>query len=88
MPAGQAATHTIDSDNGQNLHGTVYFPQGSLYIGGHANIGGAAAYTIIVAQNLVTDQQANIVLNANYMNSNIPVPTGVGNTGMTPSLSR
>ena len=88
MPAGQAATHTIDSDNGQNLHGTVYFPQGSLYIGGHANIGSASAYTIIVAQNLVTDQQANIVLNTNYTGSNIPVPTGVGNAGMTPGLSQ
>jgi hypothetical protein len=80
MPAGSAATHKIWSDHAQNLYGTVYFPQGTLNVGGHANIGGLADYTIIVAHDLVVFQSANIVLNANYNASNVPVPTGVGNT--------
>jgi len=88
MPAGSAATHTIDADNGQNLHGTVYFPQGSLYIGGNAKVGAASAYTIIVANNLVVDQQANVVLNSNYTASAIPAPQGVGNTGGTAYLAQ
>ena len=88
FPAGQPGTHVINSDNGQNLHGTVYFPQGQLNLGGNANVGSAASYTIIVANNLVVDQQANVVLNSNYLSSNIPVPYGVGNTVGRPSLAQ
>ncbi len=81
MPAGSPATHKIWSDNAQNIHGTVYFPQGTLNVGGHANVGSSADYTIVVAHDLVVFQSANVVLNTNYSSSNIPVPTGVGNTG-------
>jgi Flp pilus assembly protein TadG len=77
-PAGSPATHRIWSDNSQNLHGTVYFPQGKLSVAGNANVGGAAAYTIIVARNFDAFQSANIVLNANYSMSTIPVPAGFG----------
>jgi Flp pilus assembly protein TadG len=75
-PAGSPATHKIWSDNSQNLHGTIYFPQGKLSIGGNANVGGAAAYTIIVARKLDAFQAANIVLNTNFSMSTIPVPAG------------
>jgi len=80
MPAGSQATHKIWSNNAQNLHGTVYFPQGILNLGGHANVGSASAYTIIVAYDLVAFQSANVVLNTNYLASPIPAPPGVGNT--------
>ena len=49
MPAGSQATHQIWSDNTQNLHGAVYFPQGIMSVGGHAAVGSVSAYTIIVA---------------------------------------
>jgi Flp pilus assembly protein TadG len=88
MPAGSPATHKIWSDNAQNIHGTVYFPQGALNVGGHANIGGAADYTIIVAHDLVVFQSANIVLNANYGASNVPVPSGVGNSATRITLTK
>ena len=87
-PAGSPATHKIWSDNAQNLHGTVYFPQGTLSIGGKANVGSVAAYTIIVAHNLSAFQSANIVLNTNYSASPIPVPTGVGSSSGVPRLSQ
>jgi len=86
-PASSPATHKIWSDNAQNLHGTVYFPQGTLNIGGKAAVGSAADYTIIVAYDLVAFQSANIVLNTNYSSSKIPVPPGIGNTGGSLHLS-
>lgn len=49
MPEGSQATHQIWSDNTQNLHRAVYFPRGILNVGGHATMGSASAYTIIVA---------------------------------------
>jgi Flp pilus assembly protein TadG len=88
MPAGSQATHKIWSDNAQNLHGTVYFPQGVLNLGGHANVGSASAYTIIVAYDLVAFQSANVVLNSNYSASNIPAPYGVGKTATGAVLTK
>ena len=80
LPSGSHSIHKIWSDNAQNLHGTVYFPQGTLNLGGHANVGSTSAYTIIVAYDLVEFQSANVVLNTNYAGSAIPAPPGVGNT--------
>ncbi len=88
MPAGSRATHKIWSNNAQNLHGTVYFPQAILNLGCHANVGSASDCTIIVAYNLVAFQSANIVLNSNYAASIIPAPNGVGNTATGSVLTK
>jgi Flp pilus assembly protein TadG len=73
--------HVISSANGAMLLGTIYLPQGKFFAGGQAQLGGSAAYTIIVARQMVTGQNPVLTLNTNYGSTNIPVPNGVGPTG-------
>jgi Flp pilus assembly protein TadG len=70
-------THTILSKNAQLLVGTVYLPNNSLIIDGDSDVGGASAYTAIVARRVVLLNGPNLVLNANYDQTDVPVPAGI-----------
>ena len=47
-----------------------------------------SAYTVIVARTIELQSGPNLVLNANYGATNVPVPQGVGPTGSTVALSQ
>jgi hypothetical protein len=70
-------THTILSRNAQTLVGTIYFPQNSFIVDGDANVGGASAYTAIVARRVVLLNGPHLVLNSNYDQTDVPVPEGI-----------
>ncbi|MEQ1652173.1 MAG: pilus assembly protein TadG-related protein [Hyphomicrobium sp.] len=67
-------THTILSKNAQKLVGTIYRPNKSLMIDGDADVGGASAYTAIVARRVVLLNGPNLILNSNYDQTDVPVP--------------
>jgi hypothetical protein len=47
-----------------------------------------SAYTVIVSRQLRLSAGPNLVLNANYSSTDVPVPDGVGPLGAKVSLSQ
>ncbi len=72
-------TFTLQSDFITGLTGTVYAPTATLAVQGTTQSGSTTPWTVIDAQNLTINGGAQLVINANYAASNVPVPSGVGN---------
>ena len=70
---------TLMSDFITGITGTVYVPTATLSVQGTARTGSTTPWTVITAQNLTVNGGAQLVINANYAASNVPVPVGVGN---------
>ena len=70
---------TLQSDQITGLTGTVYVPTATLAIQGTAKSGSTSPWTVITAENLTVNGGAQLVINANYAASSVPVPSGVGN---------
>lgn len=71
-------SHSIQSDDARTLLGTIYLPRGVLSIGSKSRVADQSAYTVIVADSVVLTGGPNMVLNANYGATNVPVPDGLG----------
>jgi len=82
-------TFRISSDSVRKLIGTIYLPRG-IFLATAVDdgilplpgdplkiIGAASTYTIIVAHNIQLDG-VNLVINADYAASDVPVPEGLG----------
>lgn len=67
----------IESDNARRLLGTIYLPKGRLRIDTQADVAAQSAYTVIVAK-ILEVKGANLVVNADYGGSDVPVPDGLG----------
>jgi len=73
-------TFTISSSNAKQLEGAIYVPDATLQVTGTGNnVANQSAWTVIVAKALQLQGSPNLVINANYASSNVPVPVGVGN---------
>jgi len=70
--------HRIYSNNAHTLLGTIYLPKGWLFIEAEKPISQRAAFTIIVAGQIEMTGGPELFLNANYGNTSVPVPAGVG----------
>jgi hypothetical protein len=77
----------IASENAHRLLGTIYLPRGRLTIDAKANVAEASAYTVIVAKQLKV-KDANLVVNADYGGTDVPVPDGVGPNSSMVMLER
>lgn len=80
--------HKISSDNARQLLGTIYLPRGSLKVDAKRPVADQSAYTVIVARQVKLKNSPNLVMNAMYANSNVPVPDGVGPRGANVALSQ
>jgi hypothetical protein len=61
------------------LLGTIYIPASTLAVSGTGgSVNGQSAWTVIVAKAIQLSGSPNLVINANYTLSNVPVPDGVG----------
>jgi hypothetical protein len=67
----------ISSDAARKLLGTIYLPKGVFKGGGSGKIAALSAYTIIVARRIDLDG-AQLVVNADYSSTDVPVPPGLG----------
>jgi Flp pilus assembly protein TadG len=73
------ATMSISSTAARQMEGAIYIPNGTLAISGANNtINDQAAWTVVVAKAIQESGSANLVINANYAGSNVPVPAGAG----------
>ncbi|MFG7489505.1 hypothetical protein, partial [Methylorubrum rhodesianum] len=71
-------TYRIISDNARTILGTIYLPAGRLVIDSSKPVADMSAYTVVVAQQINLYEGPNLYLNANYNNSSVPLPKGVG----------
>jgi len=78
--------HKIYSNNARKLLGTVYMPNGALYIDAKRPIADRSAYTVVIARTVEIFDGPDLVLNSDYNATSVPVPKGVGPIGSTISL--
>ncbi|MBY0258710.1 TadG family pilus assembly protein [Methylobacterium sp.] len=68
----------IISDNARTLLGTIYLPVGRLIIDSKRPVADESAYTVIIARMIDLYDGPNLMPNARYDSTDIPVPDGVG----------
>lgn len=78
--------HKIYSNNARKLLGTIYMPNGALYIDAKRPIADRSAYTAVIARTVEIFDGPDLVLNSDYNATNVPVPKGVGPIGSTITL--
>jgi Flp pilus assembly protein TadG len=75
---GSIGVHYIVSNNARNLLGTIYLPNGRLFVGAQNPIADQSAYTIVVARQFSLAAGPTMVLNSNYSATDVPVPDNLG----------
>ncbi len=81
--APEGRVHRILSDDARVLLGTFYLSRGVLAVASLLPVADQSAYTAIVAKKLQMSGSPTLVLNADYSDTDIPVPEGVGPVGST-----
>lgn len=79
--------HTITSENAHVLLGTIYLPYSTFFVDANQPVADKSAYTAIIANRVVLDAGPNLVLNANYASTDVPVPDGIQKLGQSVRLS-
>ena len=69
--------HRIQSDDARKLLGTIYLPRSILMIDGEGSVADQSAYTAIIAGRVWLRKGPNLVLNADYKSTNVPVPSSL-----------
>jgi len=69
--------HQINSDRAKVLTGTIYLPKGLLLIDSRQPVADQSPFTVFVVNKLDIYDGPNLVLNANYNASPVPVPGGL-----------
>ena len=69
--------HRITSDDARVLLGTIYLPVGSLMVDAKQPVADQSAYTAIVVRSLKLNMGPNLILNADYDMTDVPVPAGI-----------
>jgi hypothetical protein len=89
-PGGTLLTreYRIISDNARTLLGTIYLPQGRLVIDSSKPVADQSAYTVIVARMINLYDGPDLMLNARYGSTEVPVPTGVGPSSADTQLTQ
>ena len=69
--------HKITSDDARMLLGTIYLPVGSLLVDAKQPVADQSAYSAIVVRSLELNMGPNLILNADYGLTDVPVPAGI-----------
>ena len=70
--------YRIISDEARTLLGTIYLPMGRLIIDSKKPVADQSAYTVIIARQINLYDGPDLMLNARYGTTDVPVPQGVG----------
>jgi Flp pilus assembly protein TadG len=81
-------THNISSKGARKLLGTFYLSRGLLKVDSNSPVADQSAYTVIVSRKLELTASPNLVMNAMYSSTDVPVPEGVGPNGSAIKLTR
>jgi len=68
----------LDSDPFSKITGAIYVPSARLKVEGSANAAASSDWTVIAAKSMELIGSPNLIVNANYAGSPVPVPKGVG----------
>ncbi|KAF0123937.1 MAG: hypothetical protein FD152_3199 [Xanthobacteraceae bacterium] len=79
--------HLISSDDARMLLGTIYLPNGRLRVDANKPVADQSAYTIIVTRWMELDAGPNLIMNARYGATDVPVPNAIGVVGTQVQLS-
>lgn len=71
-------TYEISSSKAGLLLGTIYLPNGIFKVHALNKVGDESAYTVIVARKLDIGATAELVINADYAATKVPLPAGLG----------
>lgn len=74
--------NAITANRAMRLTGTIYLPEGSLYIAAKAPVAQVSDYTVILARRVSLADGPELVLNTNYGGSDVPVPQDLGPIGL------
>lgn len=80
--------YRIISDEARTLLGTIYLPRGRLIIDSKKPVADQSAYTVIIARLITLYDGPNLILNARYGSTDVPVPRGVGPSSADTVLSQ
>lgn len=80
--------YRIISDNARTLLGTIYLPVGRLIIDSKKPVADQSAYTVIIARMINLYDGPDLVLNARYGSTDVPVPNGVGPSSADTQLTQ
>ena len=69
--------HVFSSNNARQLVGTIYLPKGRLVIDSTQPVADESEYTAIIVNQLQLVGTPNLVLNADYDETEVPVPDGL-----------
>ena len=70
-------THKINCSGASELTGTIYFPASKLRIDSNGSVAQESAFTAIIARTIDIDEGPDLVLNADYTATDVPVPEGL-----------
>ena len=70
----------INSEFAHQLVGTIYLPNDIFQIAANTPVADQSAYTAIIARRIILNQSPNLVVNANYGATDVPVPDGIAQT--------
>lgn len=75
--------HVIRSNDARSFIGTIYLPRGAFVVDASKPLFEESAYTVIISRFLDMFSGPNLVLNTDYGDSDIPLPTELeGSTGV------
>ncbi|MGL4491177.1 MAG: TadE/TadG family type IV pilus assembly protein [Rhizobiaceae bacterium] len=77
-PIGQ---HVILTKYANKLVGTIYLPRTEVKIDANGAVSNQSPYTAIIARRVHLFGTSKVVLNTNYNQTNVPVPSGIGGSG-------
>jgi Flp pilus assembly protein TadG len=77
-------TFTLQTDPFTNITGAIYVPTAVLNLDGTHQAAQASQWTVVTARSLLLTGSPDLVINANYASSAVPVPAGVGPQGGGP----
>ena len=79
--AGERPDIAIPGSRVERLLGVVYVRKGVLSVTGSGEAASASDWTVVVANQIQLSGTATLKINADYDNSDVPVPNGVGPNG-------
>ena len=75
-------TLNISASSAHELLGTIYLPKATLSVSGIGiKVADSSPWTVVVANTMIVQGTANLVINSNYSSTVVPVPSGVGPGG-------
>ena len=80
------AVFEISSKRAANLLGTIYLPNAALLVRAKNKVAEASAYTVIIARTIDIGSEADLVINADYDSTAVPVPEGLVSAARSISL--